>query len=347
MEEDLYDEFGNYLGAPQSDPEDDEAEYWAPPQEASPQDSDDEDMPGESYVIDVRTRQEPMHEVVLYEDKQYYPELSEVYPEAETLIMEEDSQPITQPIVEQVKVRKFEALEEVPETSFKVEFLCSLMHQPELIRNVAFAGQTQHGKTVLIDLFVEETHPHLVSDPMSPLKYLDFREDERLRELSQKAKPMSMVLGDSRDKSYLFNVMDTPGHPDFFDEVVTAFRLCDGVFLVVDVIEGLTMNTERILKLAVSQDLPLVLILNKLDRLVIELKMPPGDSYFKLKHTLDQLNSVMLAADPSRKPFSPLNQNVIFASGLFGLAFSLNSFVEVYVKLFGPCFDKEAFVSRL
>jgi len=342
MEEDLYDEFGNYLGSPQSDSDDDGPEYWAPPKAATPSQSDEGEMGDEPFVID-----EPLQEVVLYEDKKYYPELSEVYPDAETLIMEEDSQPITQPIVEPLKIKKFEAIEEMPETTFKAEFLCSMMHQPELIRNVVFAGHSQHGKTVLMDIFVEETHPNSVSDPMSPLKFFDFREDERLREISQKAKPMSLVLSDSRGKSFLFNVMDTPGHPDFFDEVMTAFRLCDGVFLVVDVIEGLTLSTERILKLAVSQNLPIVLILNKLDRLIIELKMPPGDTYYKLKHTLDQINGALLAADPTRKVFSPLHQNVIFASGLFGLAFTLHSFVEIYAKLYGPNFDKDEFAKRL
>jgi U5 small nuclear ribonucleoprotein component len=345
MEDDLYDEFGNYIGAPLSESEDDEPSYWAPPQVSSPDHSDANE--GEAYVIDVRPMQEPGQEVILYEDKKYYPDLSEVYPDAETLIMEEDSQPITQPIVEPVKIKKFEALVESPQTTFKTEFLCSLMHQPELIRNVAFAGQSQHGKTVLMDLLVEETHPGVVSDPMEPCRYLDFREDEGLREMTLKAKPMSLVLTDSRDKSYLFNVMDTPGHPDFFDEVATAFRLSDGVFLVVDVIEGLTLNTERILRLAVSQHLPVILVLNKLDRLAVELKMPPGDAYYKLKHTLDQVNATLASADPSRRSFSPLNQNVVFASGLYGLVFTLESFVGIYARLFGSSFDKEEFAARL
>jgi U5 small nuclear ribonucleoprotein component len=54
-----------------------------------------------------------------------------------------------------------------------------------------------------------------------------------------------MVLQDSRDKSWLFNIIDTPGHPNFSDEVTTGIRLADGMLLVIDCIEGVTFQTER------------------------------------------------------------------------------------------------------
>ena len=70
-------------------------------------------------------------------------------------------------------------------------------------------------------------------------------------------------------------------------------RISDGVLLVVDFIEGMTTYVERLVKEALRQQLKIVLFLNKLDRLVLELKLPPADAYFKLKHTLDDINAVI------------------------------------------------------
>ena len=75
---------------------------------------------------------------------------------------------------------------------------------------------------------------------------------ERERGLSTKATPVTLVLQDTRNKSYLMNVFDTPGHVNFSDEVTAAFRMCDGAVIFVDAAEGVMLNTERLLKHAVQ-----------------------------------------------------------------------------------------------
>lgn len=70
-------------------------------------------------------------------------------------------------------------------------------------------------------------------------------------------------------------------------------RLSDSVLLVIDCIEGVTLFTERLAKEAMRQRLPIIVFINKLDRLVLELKLPPSDAYFKIKHTLDELNLIV------------------------------------------------------
>ena len=62
---------------------------------------------------------------------------------------------------------------------------------------------------------------------------------------------MTVLLPDSREKTYMFNIMDTPGHPCFSDEVTAAFRLSDGVLIVVDCIEGMTFYVERLISEAI------------------------------------------------------------------------------------------------
>ena len=75
--------------------------------------------------------------------------------------------------------------------------------------------------------------------------------------------------------------MDTPGHPDFFDDVCVSVRLCDNALLVVDVLEGVTLHLEKLIQLAIHQRKPIIVVLNCIDRLILELRLPPADAYHK------------------------------------------------------------------
>jgi 116 kDa U5 small nuclear ribonucleoprotein component len=76
--------------------------------------------------------------------------------------------------------------------------------------------------------------------------------------------------------------------------VTAAYRLCDGVALFVDAVEGLMMNSERLLIHACQEKLDIVLVINKIDRLILELKLPPNDAFHKIKHTIDEVNAIIL-----------------------------------------------------
>lgn len=68
---------------------------------------------------------------------------------------------------------------------------------------------------------------------------------------------------------------------------MAGLRICDGIILVVDAIEGCMMMTERIIRHIVREDLNVIVLINKIDRLIIEMKIPPEDAYLKIKHTLE------------------------------------------------------------
>lgn len=142
-------------------------------------------------------------------------------------------------------------------------------------------------------MMLQATHNKKNWDLNKEYKWTDTRKDEVDREMSLKAVPMTLVLNDSREKNYLFNFMDTPGHPNFSDEVTASMRLCDGMLLVVDCIEGMTLYNERLIKEALRQRMEIVVVLNKIDRLVLELRLPPNDAYHKIKHTLDEINFIV------------------------------------------------------
>ena len=86
-------------------------------------------------------------------------------------------------------------------------------------------------------------------------RYTDSRVDEQKRGLSIKAAPMTLLMQAPSEKHYLVNIVDTPGHLNFSDEVSAGLRLADGALLVVDVIEGVATSTERMIRHALREKL--------------------------------------------------------------------------------------------
>lgn len=300
----------------------------------------------------------PANAVVLHEDKQYYPSAQQVYgADVETLVQEEDTQPLSEPIVAPVQQKKFAIEEaELPPVYYSREFMTDLLNFPEQTRNVAIVGHLHHGKTAFMDMLVMQTHDlserlgrRIGRRKEEQLRYTDVHFLERQRGVSVKAAPMSLVLQSTKGKSHLVNIIDTPGHVDFVDEVAASVRLADGVVLVVDVVEGVQANTEQIIKHAVLEDVPLTLVVNKVDRLILELKIPPNDAYFKLKHVIEEVNTVIenvLPGQGEKRRVSPEKGNVAFACSTMSWCFTLPSFASTYADTY-PQIETEEFARRL
>jgi len=94
-------------------------------------------------------------------------------------------------------------------------------------------------------------------------------------------------------KEYLINLIDSPGHIDFSSEVSTASRLCDGALVLVDAVEGVCSQTVTVLRQTWMEHLKPLLVINKVDRLITELKMSPGEAYTHLSKLLEQVNAVI------------------------------------------------------
>lgn len=227
---------------------------------------------------------------------------------------------------------------------------------PDQIRNIAVVGHLHHGKTAFMDMLVTQTHD--LTERLDKrtgrrreeqLRYTDVHFLERERGVSIKSAPMSLLLQGTKGKSHLFNIIDTPGHVNFVDEVASSVRLADGVVLVVDVVEGVQANTEQIIKHAVLEDMPLTLVVNKMDRLILELKLPPNDAYFKLKHVIEEVNTIIenvLPGQGEKRRVSPEKGNVAFASSSMGWCFTLGSFAKMYAETY-PRLETSDFAARL
>ncbi|XP_037949058.1 116 kDa U5 small nuclear ribonucleoprotein component [Teleopsis dalmanni] len=333
MDSDLYDEFGNYIG-PDLDSDDDEQSIYG--QQDTQDDQDDEVMDDEEEHVDDEDKE--VTAVVLHEDKRYYPTAMEVYgPDVETIVQEEDAQPLDKPLIEPIKKLKFQIKEqELPDTTYDMEFMADLMDTAPLIRNVALIGHLHHGKTTFVDCLIRQTHPQFENTEERTLRYTDTLFTEQERGCSIKATPVTLVLQDVKQKSFLVNVFDTPGHVNFSDEVTAAMRMCDGVVVFIDAAEGVMLNTERLLKHAVQEKMAITICINKIDRLILELKLPPQDAYFKLKHIVDEVNSLLSTYGNSEDGLivSPVLGNVCFASSLYGFCFTLKSFAKLYADTY-------------
>lgn len=358
MDTSLYDEFGNYIGPELDSEEEDEGEEYEDEDGRVEDGEEDEDMEEAERRADARAGlitdegpEEPGMQVVLHEDKKYYPSAEEVYgPETETLVMEEDAQPLEVPIIAPVKHKKIETLEKEPvKTLYTNEFMTTLMSNPELVRNVAVVGHLHSGKTTVMDMFVEQTHiiHHEWRTNEKQLKFTDTRLDEQARGISIKMMPMSLVMEASSGKSYLMNLMDCPGHVNFNDEVTAAMRLADGILLVVDALEGMMVVAERAIKQALTEGLTIAVLLNKMDRLIVEQKLPPSDCYHKIRHTIEEVNKVIESCGGEPNYINPLKGNVAFSAGLYGWSFTLQSFAQLYCDVCGGGFDPREFGQRL
>ena len=354
-----YCRFGNFIGEAVLDEEEGLQDGDTGQNYVYDEDSDAEDAarPADEQMIDVGD-ETPSNAVILHEDKQYYPTAQQVYGEdVETMVQEEDEQPLTQPIIAPVGRKKFQVQEaDLPPVYYSREFMTDLLNFPEGIRNIAIAGHLHHGKTAFVDMLVMETHE--LQERLDKkqgkkrddqLRYTDTHYLERERGVSIKSAPISLLMQGSRGKSHLLNVIDTPGHVSFVDEVACSMRLVDGVVLVVDVVEGVQVNAESVIKNAVLEDLPIVLVINKMDRLILELKLPPTDAYFKLKHVVEEVNTIIENTVPGRgesKRLSPEKGNVGFASSSMDWVFTLPSFARMYAETYAKV-DAAEFGRRL
>ena len=188
---------------------------------------------------------------------------------------------------------------------------------------------------------------------------MDTREDEQQRGITIKSTAISLYaqmteddVADIPQKSdgneFLINLIDSPGHVDFSSEVTAALRVTDGALVVVDCIEGVCVQTETVLRQALSERIKPVCCVNKVDRALLELQISKEDLYQTFLRTVESVNVVIatyydkILGDVQ---VAPEKGTVTFASGLHGWGFTVRQFAVKYAKKFGV--DKVKMMERL
>lgn len=201
----------------------------------------------------------------------------------------------------------------------------ALMHKPEFIRNIGTAAHIDHGKTTLSDNLIAGAG--MMSEELAGKQLmLDFDEQEQARGITINAAIASMVH-DIEGKEYLINLIDTPGHVDFGGDVTRAMRAIDGVILVVDAVEGVMPQTETVIRQAMREKVKPCLFINKVDRLINELKLTPEQMQARFTKIITDVDARIrkLLPDNLKDKWSLKVEkgNVVFGSAFHNWAISV------------------------
>jgi len=166
-----------------------------------------------------------------------------------------------------------------------------IMLKPERIRNIGTVAHIDHGKTTLSDNLIAGAG--MISEEMAGKQlFLDYDEQEQARGITIQTAAASMVH-DYEGEEYLINLLDTPGHVDFGGDVTRAMRAVDGVILVVCAVEGVMPQTETVLRQALAERVKPVLFVNKVDRLINELKLELPEMQGRLAKIVNHVNQLI------------------------------------------------------
>ena len=142
---------------------------------------------------------------------------------------------------------------------------------------------------------------------------------------------------------FLINLIDSPGHVDFSSEVTAALRVTDGALVVVDCVEGVCVQTETVLRQALAERIKPVVIINKVDRALLELQVDKEALYQSFQRTIESVNVIVSTYHDvalGDVQVYPDQGTVAFGSGLHGWCFTLRQFAGRYAKKFGVDKDK-------
>ncbi len=171
-----------------------------------------------------------------------------------------------------------------------------MMHNQERVRNLGIVAHIDHGKTTTTDSLLASAG--VISEEIAGQKCeMDAYELEQQRGITIFAGAASMVHAYEGQK-YLINLIDTPGHVDFGAEVVRSMRAVDGAIVLVCAVEGVMPQTETVLRQAIEERVRPVLFINKVDRLMRELKLTGDEMQARFMRIITEVNRLIYNMAP-------------------------------------------------
>jgi ribosome assembly protein 1 len=236
------------------------------------------------------------------------------------------------------------------------------------IRNISVVAHVDHGKTTLTDSLIA-SNGIFSQRNAGKIRYMDFTPEEQQRGITMKSASISLVFSKKNEEDkFLINLIDSPGHLDFTQEVSSALRVTDGCIVLIDAVEGVCIQTRIVLRQAWKERVKPVLMVNKIDKLFTKLHMTISEAYNHLKKVMTEINMISSELwveegseikakeeensashneenqllffvnnlpEDDGEYFSPAKGNVVFGSALGGWGFQISDFIEVYHKKLG------------
>ncbi len=238
----------------------------------------------------------------------------------------------------------------------QIEEIVKLMNEQERVRDTSIIAHVDHGKTTLSDSLLAAAG--IISEQTAGQKlYLDSWELEQKRQMTVFASNISLTHT-YKGQDYLINLIDTPGHIDFSGAVTRSLRAADGALVVVDAVEGPMTQTETVLMQALRERVKPLLFINKVDRLIREIKLTPEAMQSRFAKIIVRINSLIERyAPPEHKSDWQIrveDGRVAFGSALHKWGFNLPhmkakgvTFKEVIDAYFGEPEDVGSRVDAL
>eukprot|EP00871_Galdieria_phlegrea_P003208 jgi/Galph1/3889/GphlegSOOS_G2550.1 len=240
--------------------------------------------------------------------------------------------------------------------NFTIDELWHQMTKKHNIRNMSVIAHVDHGKSTLTDSLVAAAGI-IATEAAGDTRLTDTRADEQERCITIKSTGISLYFHippevnlpkDSEGRDFLVNLIDSPGHVDFSSEVTAALRVTDGALVVVDCVEGVCVQTETVLRQALTERIKPVLAINKLDRAFLELQLEAEDMYQNFLRVIENANVIISTYQDEKLgdvQVSPEQGTVAFSAGLHGWAFTLPRMARMYAKKLG--IDEQKMTERL
>jgi len=230
--------------------------------------------------------------------------------------------------------------------NFTIDEVRTIMDSPDQIRNMSVIAHVDHGKSTLTDSLVAAAGIIAVAKA-GDMRITDTRADEQERCITIKSTAISLYFRvpedvvrklDDDKRHHLINLIDSPGHVDFSSEVTAALRVTDGALVVVDCVEGVCVQTETVLRQALTERIRPCLHVNKLDRAIRELQFNGEEAYNAFNRVIMNANVIIAQFQDEalgEVQVDPTAGTVSFGSGLQSWAFGLEKFARIYSKKFG------------
>merc|ERR1711871_1001949 len=235
--------------------------------------------------------------------------------------------------------------------NFTVSQMREIMDLPHNIRNMSVIAHVDHGKSTLTDSLIAKAGIISAADA-GDKRNTDTRQDEQDRGITIKSTGVSLYFEIKQEltpllakydpksnpnRGFLINLIDSPGHVDFSSEVTAALRVTDGALVVMDCVEGVCVQTETVLRQALQERVKPVVMINKMDRIILDLQAELEDTYLNFVKILENANVIIATYNDEKlgdcQVFPDLG-TVAFGSGLQSWAFTLNHFAHLYAGKF-------------